>query len=277
MTAYLITNSLLMIFGLTVKFPIVYKPILRFNMWFSTIVVALTYAAVEFAALPSSPVYDRPEAHLILYCISILVCIILARPDRIMEILIMEYFYQALYNILGTAIMAILTVAYGALSGADSTTWFSKSTSTASDYVLRFATLAICFAVSLVICRRCMPLVLNVNRKLKRLLFAGVILPVIIFVTLKVIINPDASQVLAGPLVICYGMLLLMVAVTLLIFFISIFLHSKEENNLIQTRLEAQNRHYHRVLKIQQELREAKHDLVNRMAAYNISGSGKDR
>ena len=277
MTAYLITNSLLMIFGLTVKFPIVYKPILRFNMWFSTIVVALTYAAVEFAALPSSPVYDRPEAHLILYCISILVCIILARPDRIMEILIMEYFYQALYNILGTAIMAILTVAYGALSGADSTTWFSKSTSTASDYVLRFATLAICFAVSLVICRRCMPLVLNVSRKLKRLLFAGVILPVIIFVTLKVIINPDASQVLAGPLVICYGMLLLMVAVTLLIFFISIFLHSKEENNLIQTRLEAQNRHYHRVLKIQQELREAKHDLVNRMAAYNISGSGKDR
>ncbi len=277
MTAYLITNALLMIFGLTVKFPIVYKPVLRFNMWFSTIVAALTYAAVELAALPSSPVYDRPAAHLILYCISILVCIILARPDRIMEILIMEYFYQALYNILGTAIMAILTVAYGALSGADSTTWFSKSTSTASDYVLRFATLAICFAVSLVICRRCMPLVLNVSRKLKRLLFAGVILPVIVFVTLKIIINPDASQVLAGPLVICYGMLLLMVAVTLLIFFISIFLHSKEENNLIQARLEAQNIHYHKVLEIQQELREAKHDLANRMAAYNISGSARDR
>ncbi len=277
MTAYIITNSLLMIFGLTVKFPIVYKPILRFNMWFSTIIVALTYAAVEFAALPSSPVYDRPAAHLALYCISIIVCIILARPDRIMEMLIMEYFYQALYNILGTAIMAILTVAYGALSGADSTTWFSKSTSTASDYILRFATLVICFAVSLVICRRCMPLVLNVSKNLKRLLFAGVILPVIVFVTLKVIINPDSSQVLAGPLVICYGMLLLVVTATLLIFFINIFLHSKEENNLIQARLEAQNIHYHRVLEIQQELREAKHDLANRIAAYNISGNAKDR
>ena len=277
MTAYIITNSLLMIFGLAVKFPIVYKPILRFNMWFSTIVVAITCAAVEFAALPSSPVYDSPMAHLILYYISILVCIILARPDRITEMLIMEYFYQFLYNILGTAVMAILTVIYGALSGAASTTWFSKSTSTASDYVIRCTALAICFAVSLIICRRCMPLVLNVNRKLKRLLFAGVILPVIVFVTLKVIINPDASQVLAGPLVICYGILLLVVTATLLIFFTNVFLHAKEENNLIQSRLEAQNRHYHRVLEIQQELREAKHDLANRMAAYNITGSGKDR
>lgn len=43
----------------------------------------------------------------------------------------------------------------------------------------------------------------------------------------------------------------------------------------MQAKTEAQNEYYYRVLKIQQELRETKHDLVNRLVAYNISQSAK--
>ena len=48
----------------------------------------------------------------------------------------------------------------------------------------------------------------------------------------------------------------------------------------MQAKIEAQNEYYHRVLKIQQELREAKHDLVNQLVAYNMSqstGADSDR
>ena len=64
-------------------------------------------------------------------------------------------------------------------------------------------------------------------------------------------------------------------AISLLIFFINVFLKTREENQLMQAKIEAQNEYYHRVLKIQQELREAKHDLVNQLVAYNISQSAK--
>ncbi len=275
MTAYMIANSIVIIIGLTIKLPIICKPILRFNTWGTITIAAACYSIVQFAAQPFSPVYDKPMVHLALYFMSILVTIILAQPGRIMEMLIMDYFYQAWYNILGSGIMAIMTVAYGALSGADSTTWFTVSAITASDYVLRCIALVITFAVGLLICRRCMPLLLNVSKKMKTLLFAGTVLPAIIFITLKQIVNPDASQLLAGPLVVCYGVLLLVVTTTLLVFFINVFVQIREENNLIQARLESQSIYYHKVLEIQQELREAKHDLTNRMAAYAMTGKGR--
>ena len=111
----------------------------------------------------------------------------------------------------------------------------------------------------------------NVSRRLKHLLFAGVVLPVFIFVVLKHIADPNHTQLFAGPLIICYGILLVILTVSFLVFFISIFVQTKEENRLVQAKIEAQSEHYRRVLRIQQELREAKHDLANRLAAYNIS------
>ena len=64
-------------------------------------------------------------------------------------------------------------------------------------------------------------------------------------------------------------------AISLLVFFINVFFKTREENQLMQAKAEAQNEYYYRVLKIQQELRETKHDLVNRLVAYNISKSAK--
>ena len=270
MIIYSIIHEAILILGNVVKFPIVYRSMLRFNLC-TTLVIATIGALSDMAAIPFSPLYGNRAAMLIVYFITVLTFIVLIHPDKIIEGLIINCFYQFLYNIIGSALIAMMTAIYGAVSGADISTWFSFSTSTATDYIIRYVSLILCFGISLIICRKCAPLLANVSRRLKHLLFAGVVLPVFIFVVLKHIADPNHTQLFAGPLIICYGILLVILTVSFLVFFISIFVQTKEENRLVQAGIEAQSEHYRRVLGIQQELREAKHDLANRLAAYNVS------
>ena len=274
MIIYSIINEIILILGNIVKFPVIYRSMLRFNLR-TTVVIAITGAISDMASAPFSPVYGSRAAMLAAYFITVLAFVIVIRYDRIMEGLIMNCFYQFLYNTTGSALIAILTAIYGAVSGADSSTWFSHNTSTASDYIIRYISLILCFGISLIICRRCIPLMSNLSRRLKRLLFAGVVLPVFVFMVLRNIFDPNVSHVLEGPMVVCYGILLTLMGVSLIVFFINIFLKTREENQLMQAKTEAQNEYYYRVLKIQQELREAKHDLANQLVAYNISQNAK--
>ena len=99
----------------------------------------------------------------------------------------------------------------------------------------------------------------------------GFVLPIYLFIAFSRFFITDQQQYLDGFVVIIYGILLIVTTVSLLIFFINIFMQAKEDNRLIQTRIESQNMHYRRVLKAQQELREAKHDLKNRLAAYSLA------
>ena len=218
---------------------------------------------------------DNAPALLFIYLLSVAVTVMLVRFDRLIDMLILDCFYQFLYNIMGTAIIAVMVAVYGAVTGADMNTWFAQSTSTAADYIMRCAAVAVCFVIALVICRKCKPLMLNMSMKLKLPLFMGTAVPVFIFMVLRHIIDPDTSQMLSGFLVVCYGILLTLMAISLLVFFINVFFKTREENQLMQAKTEAQNEYYYRVLKIQQELREAKHDLVNQLVAYNISQSAK--
>lgn len=275
MITYHIIYALLMTAGLVIKFPLLYKNMLRFNIHITIIIATAVYAAEELAYLSFSPLCDNTPALFIIYLLSVAANIILIRFDRIIDMLILDCFYQFLYNIMGTAIIAVMVAVYGAVTGADMNTWFAQSTSTAADYRIRCIAVAMCFIIALVICRKCKPLMLNMSMKLKLPLFMGTAVPVFIFMVLRHIIDPDTSQMLSGFLVVCYGILLTLMAISLLIFFINVFLKTREENQLMQAKIEAQNEYYHRVLKIQQELREAKHDLVNQLVAYNISQSAK--
>ena len=275
MITYHIIYALLMTAGLVIKFPVLYKNMLRFNIHITIIIATAVYAAEELAYLSFSPLCDNTPALFIIYLLSVAAAIILIRFDRLIDMLILDCFYQFLYNIMGTAIIAVMVAVYGAVTGADMNTWFAQSTSTAADYRIRCIAVAMCFIIALVICRKCKPLMLNMSMKLKLPLFMGTAVPVFIFMVLRHIIDSDTSQMRSGFLVVCYGILLTLMAISLLIFFINVFLKTREENQLMQAKIEAQNEYYHRVLKIQQELREAKHDLVNQLVAYNISQSAK--
>ena len=143
------------------------------------------------------------------------------------------------------------------------------------NFAIRCIATVLAFTIALIICRKCVPLMSNLSKRLKLPLFMGTAVPIFIFMVLRQAIDPDTSLMLAGAMVAGYGIMLALMAVSLLIFFINVFLQTREYNQLVQAKIEAQNEYYHRVLRIQQELREAKHDLANRLVAYNISQSAK--
>lgn len=273
MILYEIIDSMVMTFGHAAKYPVIYRPWLRFSVFTSMLMAAVAYGIDSLVYISVSPVSENSAVLISTWFLAEIVNILLVRWDKIMDMLILEYFYQFLYNIIGTGLIALNTVIYGTVSGADINTWFSRATITGPDYVIRIISAAVCFTISLMICRKASVIMVNLQRKLKLLLFFGTVLPLIAFMLLKNIVVLTDENLMQGPMVICYGILLAVVSVCLLIFFISVFLQTREDNRLMQTRIEAQNMHYQRVLKAQRELREAKHDLANRLAAYSIAGN----
>ena len=266
-TIYIIT----IVLGVTAAYFVFFRNMTRFNIYLTTAIVALVYAADTVSGFPFSPVCDNNIIVMLVYLMSVVVGALLIQTDKIIDMLIIYFFFIFIYNIIGTMLVAILTVAYGAIQGADASTWFSFDTLTDADILMRSIATLISSIVSIIICRRCMFIILNADIRLKLPLFMGTTVPMVIFVTIRMLISPDTELMLEGPAVICYGLLLLLVFVSLFVFFINVFLKTKEDNQLAQLQIETQNAHYQRVLNLQQELRETKHDLVNQLVAYRLS------
>ena len=206
-----------------------------------------------------------------------LIHVVLVRKEYIADTLITYELLALVLNVAASALMAALSFIYSRISGQSSETWYINETSTAADFIMETICVIAGAAFGLIVCRKCIPILQNVRSGLKLMLCMGFVFPLFLFIILSRIFVTEQEQQLGGPLVIAYGILLIVVSVSLLIFFISVFMQTKENNRLIQTRIESQNMHYHRVLKAQQELREAKHDLVNSIAAYSIAKTTRDR
>ena len=277
MIIYELLDSLVMTLGHAFKYPVIYRPWLRFNVFVTMLIAAVVYGIDSLVYTSISPVSENSACLLGTWLLAEIVNILMVRKDKIIDMLILEYFYQFIYNVIGTGLIALNTIIYGIISGAATDMWFSRQTLTDSDYVIRIISAAICFTISLMICRKVSVIMANMQKKLKLLLFFGMVVPMAIFMVIKNVVILTTENMLQGPLVVLYGILLMWVSVCLLIFFVSVFMQTKENNRLIQARIESQNMHYHRVLKAQQELREAKHDLANRLAAYNIAQTNRDR
>ena len=277
MIIYELLDSTVMTLGHVFKYPVIYRSWLRFNVFITMLIAAVVYGIDTLIYTSISPLSENSACLLGTWFLAEIVNILMVRKDKIIDMLILEYFYQFIYNVIGTGLIALNTIIYGIISGAATDMWFSRQTLTGSDYVIRIISAAICFAISLMICRKVLVIMANMQKKLKLLLFFGMVVPMAVFMVIKNVVILTTENMLSGPLVILYGILLIWVSVCLLIFFVSVFMQTKENNRLIQTRIESQNMHYHRVLKAQQELREAKHDLVNTLAAYNISQTHHDK
>ncbi len=276
MLVYEIIDSALMASGHVAKYPVIYKSWLRFNVYVTMLIAAAVYGINEFAYLSVSPVSDNNIVLMLTWLLAEIVNILLVRRDKIIDMLILEYFYQFVYNIIGTGLIAAFTIIYSLLSGEAVSMQFDRLTATGSDFIIRIISTALCFAISLMLCRKCTVIMANLQRRLKLLLFWGMVVPLSAFMILKNLVALTAEDMAQGPLVVCYGLLLAWVSVCLLIFFTSVFLQTREDARLVQIKTEAQNLHYRRVLKAQQELREAKHDLKNRLVAYRMAGYNHD-
>ncbi len=276
MLIYEIIDSAIMTSGHVAKYPVIYKPWLRFNVYVTMLIAAVVYGIGELAYVSASPVSDNRVVLLLTWLMAEIVNILLVRKDKIIDMLILEYFYQFVYNIIGTGLIAAITTIYSLMSGETVNMSFDRLTATSSDFIIRIVSAALCFTISLMLCRKCTAIMANLQRGLKLLLFWGMVVPLSAFMILKNLVVLTAQDMAQGPVVVCYGLLLAWVSVCLLVFFISVFLQTREEARLMQIKTESQNLHYQRVLRAQQELREAKHDLKNRLAAYCMAGHNHD-
>ena len=258
------------------SFYFLYKNWLRFSVPATMITASMIYGLDLLACrLPLLSEAGWPLA--IVSSVVMLIHVVLVRKEYIADTLITYELLALVLNVAASALMAALSFIYSRISGQSSETWYINETSTAADFIMETICVIAGAAFGLIVCRKCIPILQNVRSGLKLMLCMGFVFPLFLFIILSRIFVTEQEQQLGGPLVIAYGILLIVVSVSLLIFFISVFMQTKENNRLIQTRIESQNMQYHRVLKAQQELREAKHDLVNSIAAYSIAKTTRDR
>ena len=258
------------------RFYFLYRNWLRFSLTSTIIIAALIYG-FDFLACHLPLFSEAGWLPTITSNFIILMHIALVRKECIADALIIYEMFDLVFNVGATALMAALSFIYSRISGQSSETWYITDTATPADFIMRTIGVIAGTASGLIVCRKCIPVLQSVRGRLKLMLCMGFVLPILLFITFSRIFITDSQQYLSGSFVIAYGILLIVVSVSLLIFFISVFMQTKENNRLIQTRIESQNMHYHRVLKAQQELREAKHDLVNSIAAYSIAKTTRDR
>ena len=257
------------------SFYFLYRDWLRFSVPVTIITISLLYGFESFAFVTS--LFDSARPMVIIDVCVMLVSIILIRREHISDILIIDKLLEFVLNVGGTALMAALSFTYSVMSGQTSEIWYNPDPVSVTDMMMKAICAAIAVTFGLIICKKCIPVLKGVRSSLKLMLCMGFVLPIYLFIAFSRFFITDQQQYLDGFVVIIYGILLIVTTVSLLIFFINIFMQAKEDNRLIQTRIESQNMHYRRVLKAQQELREAKHDLVNTLAAYNISQTHHDK
>lgn len=258
------------------RFYFLYRNWLRFSLTSTIIIAALIYG-FDFLACHLPLFSEAGWLPTITSSFIILMHITLVRKECIADALIIYEMFDLVFNVGATALMAALSFIYSRISGQSSETWYITDTATPADFIMRTICVIAGTAFGLIICRKCIPVLQSVRSRLKLMLCMGFVLPILLFITFSRIFITDSQQYLSGSFVIAYGILIIVTTVSLFIFFVSVFIQTKENNRLMQTRIESQNMHYHRVLKAQQELREAKHDLANRLAAYSIAQTNRDR
>lgn len=78
------------------------------------------------------------------------------------------------------------------------------------------------------------------------------------------------DQMLAGIFVTLYGIFTIWLAIVISLVLLIPFLRLRRENHLLQEQMEAQYLYYTKVLEMQSQLREIRHDLKNRLIAENM-------
>ena len=172
-----------------------------------------------------------------------------------------------LFNILGVAIIAVLTAFYGSFAGRESQTWFLDETATQADYIIKYIGMIIGYVVSFWIAKKCIPLLEYLTEKEVWLFSVGLVGLHVLFTFVTRTFMEDSSQYMAGFFVTLYGICNVGMALLGVSPLILPLLRLRRENQKLRTQMEEQYAYYRKVLETQQLLREIRHDLKNRLVA----------
>ena len=170
-----------------------------------------------------------------------------------------------LFNILGIAIIAALTALYGMLMGRDSQTWFLDETATQADYIIKYIGMIIGYVVSFWITKKCILLLEYLTEKEVWIFSVGLVGLHLLFTFVTRTFMEDSSQYMAGFFVTLYGIYNVGMALLGVLTLMLPLLRLRRENRELRNQMEEQYEYYRKVLETQQQLRESRHDLKNRL------------
>lgn len=178
-----------------------------------------------------------------------------------------------LFNILGIAIIAVLTAFYGILMGEDSQTWFLDETATQADYIIKYIGMIIGYVVSFLITKKCISLLEYLTEKEVWLFSVGLVGLHMLFTFVTRTFMEDSSQYMSGLFVTLYGIFNVGMALLGVLTLILPLLRLRRENWKLRTQMEEQYVYYRKVMETQQMLREIRHDLKNRLVVEAVAGA----
>ncbi len=263
-----ILEYILMLTAYMIEYWVLFRNWFRFDKRIGMIFIALAGIAedclVDFSGLSAIGLIS---VHYIFFGINL----IPFKKKMIGNLLIVRMIYLFLYNVIGTAAMVLCTTGYGLFMGTSNETWMTWPSRTPVDYVFRYITLIPVALFSAWIARRGSPLVEKLTRNERILLILGTVVPNYIFYAFKLLVAEDSSDYYGGIIVIFYGILMVVVGLCIVIFIEMALIRIGAERKEMKIRMELQNSQYEEICRLQDGVRELRHDFVNHMEAGVLS------
>lgn len=240
-----------------------------YKQWFqfspkATFTVASGLAFAD-AFIPIAAPPGRGWIIALVSCSTIFVGAFMMRKGTRCKMLILYIIQVFVYNILGVAMIAVMTVCYGLLTGKSSQTWFVDTTMTQTDHFMKWIGMVLSYCAALWICKKCISLLESLSKKEQCFFSSALIIPDILFLAASRSFIVSDDQMLAGIFVTLYGIFTIWLAIVISLVLLIPFLRLRRENHMLQEQMEAQYLYYTKVLEMQSQLREIRHDLKNRL------------
>ena len=196
------------------------------------------------------------------------------RKEMITRSMIITVFFDFLYNVVGTIVMVILVNIYAVFSGADNTTWFADENNTVMDYIFCYIMMPVSGGISCYISYRILPLLEKLTKKELFWIAIGLVLPMLTFETFSRLTIKSADDYYGGFVIVCYGLMLFVMGLSCILCVLITTLRIRAERKEMQIRMELQSSQYEEICRLQEGVRELRHDLINHMAAGTLSTAG---
>ncbi len=183
----------------------------------------------------------------------------------------MRMIYLFLYNVIGTACMVVYTTGYGYFAAVSNETWLTWPSRTPIDYIFRCITIIPVALFSACIARKSSPLIEKLAKSERAFLILGTVVPNYAFYTFKMLAAEDTTDYYGGIIVIFYGVFMVCIGLCMVIFIEMALIRIRGERKEMQMLMELQNNQYEKICRLQNGVRELRHDLVNHMAAGTLS------
>ena len=94
MIIYELLDSTVMTLGHVFKYPVIYRSWLRFNVFITMLIATVVYGIDTLIYTSISPLSENSACLLGTWLLAEIVNILMVRKDKIIDMLILEYFYQ---------------------------------------------------------------------------------------------------------------------------------------------------------------------------------------